>query len=44
LEQKLRGSGIRLVEVSPGYAISNLDRAARPQKSEMLDDVDDLGG
>jgi hypothetical protein len=42
LEQKLRGAGIKLVEVSPGYAISNLDRAARPQKPEILNDVDDL--
>jgi hypothetical protein len=42
LEQKLRDAGIRLVEVSPSYAISNLDRAARPQKPEALDDVDDL--
>jgi hypothetical protein len=42
LEQKLRGAGIRLVEVSPSYAISNLDRAARPQKSEAPGDVDDL--
>jgi hypothetical protein len=42
LEQKLRGAGIRLVEVSPSCAISNLDRAARPQKPEMLDGVEDL--
>jgi hypothetical protein len=42
LEQKLRRAGIRLVEVSPGHAISNLDRAARPQKTRNRNDVDDL--
>jgi hypothetical protein len=42
LEQKLRGAGIRLVEVSPGYAISDLDRAARPQKPGNPDHADDL--
>jgi hypothetical protein len=42
LEQKLRGAEIRLVEVSPTHAISNLHRAARPPKRDALDDVDDL--
>jgi hypothetical protein len=42
MEQKLREAGIRLVEVSPGYAISNLDRAARQPKHNAFDNVDDL--
>jgi hypothetical protein len=42
MEQKLRDAGIRLVEVSPGYAISNLDRAARQPKRNALDDADNL--
>jgi len=42
MEQRLRDSGIRLVAVSPGYAISNLDRAARQSKHNALDNVGDL--
>ena len=42
MEQTLRDAGIRPVEVSPGYAISNLDRAARQPKHDALDDSDDL--
>ena len=41
LEQKLRDAGIRLIEVSPGYAISSLDCAARPPKIDAPDDDDD---
>jgi len=42
MEQKLRDAGIGLVAVSPGYAISDLDRAARQPKRDALDNVDDL--
>jgi hypothetical protein len=50
LERKLKDAGIRLIEVSPAYAISNLDRAVRspkigaPGDDDGLDDMpDDLG-
>jgi hypothetical protein len=42
LEQKLRDAGIRLVDVSPSYAISDLDRAARPRKPGTADRADDF--
>jgi hypothetical protein len=42
LEQKLKDAGVRLIEVSPAYAISNLDRAARSPKIGAAGDDDDL--
>jgi len=42
LEQKLKDAGVRLIEASPAYAISNLDRAARSPKVGAAGDDDDL--
>ena len=43
MEQNLRDAGIKLVVVSPGHALSNLDRAARqPKTGAHIDDLDDM--
>jgi hypothetical protein len=45
MEQKLKDAGIKLVAVSPGYAISNLDSAARQPKIDAnIDDLDAMLG
>jgi hypothetical protein len=45
MEQKLKDAGVKLVAVNPGYALSNLDRAARQLKiGANIDDLDDMLG
>jgi len=41
----LKDAGIKLVAVNPGYALSNLDHAARQLKTGAnIDDLDDMLG
>jgi hypothetical protein len=48
IEQKLRDSGVRLVLINPGFALSHLDRAARRPRTVAIaddgegDDLDEL--
>jgi len=43
VEQKLKDTGIKIVDVSPGHALSNLDRATRrPKIAANIDDLDDV--